>query len=171
MTVNIKVDSINNDLFFVDCGEFEIYGDFNSWINKHYITQIPLEIKKKVQSLKYDLFHANYVDGGDVFQIHVALVTAGEKLNYTYSTKHQGIQFSLNPDPYYKGQVNVEVLLYNIKLRCEDKYIHIGGKKTTDIVPPYKDEECPDDDANKYIRALIDPHPQRKGKSILVGKP
>lgn len=166
MPITIQVNQNNPNKDFVNCGDFNIIGDFNAWYLVHYVENIPLTLDKFPGSPNdYNLFHANYCDSTDTLEIHVAKVYPGmlENFNHLYLVANIGSQFSLEPRV---KQVSVKVLLYDICDRDtakDDVYIWECGIETSTKVPPY------DGVSHKCKVLTVDPEPKVKGTSILIG--
>jgi hypothetical protein len=128
------------------------------------ITEVPLVLKKNEgNNNSYKLFHMNFClesthcnecEGNDTIQIHVSKARLQGRYHYDYKPS---IPISLIPN---KKEIFVEVLEYDYKNPQDNLVLECGTK--TDIPVPFF--------INSVSYFGIDPQPERKGKSILVGK-
>ena len=168
--VKLKVGKFNGTKIIAEFTEFKIKGEFNDWSTNpdHYVLKVPLNLEKTSNNY-YNVFHANYCENVNSFEIHVAIVNNlnEESKSYPYVVSKQKQHFNLDPK-VPKSKVKVSILLYDLHERCPgDKLIYIcGDKKGKEIDHhPLKDKPCP-----PQIKFRVPPTPEQKDGNILIGE-
>lgn len=155
-------------------GRFEIIGEFNNWVDEHFVTKVPIKLIQSTNSDHYyNIFHANYcenhTDNIDHLQIHVAVMPDENNNNdqLVYEVEKPSEYFNLNPKDS-NALVEVEILIYDLDERCpEDKQIYMCKEYSDFDEHPLKDELC-----KKREKALIggvEIQPETKKGAIIIG--
>lgn len=148
-------------------GDYEIEGNFKFWIKNHHIKKLDFKLKKKSLGVLYDFFLVNQC-GPQHIEMHVAVVDSNENISESLTVGNPGIDLSLDPGSKNNGKdvVKITIWEYDISKRPEDLFLYKCGIRTNIKIPPY------DNDRNNYSFdqiTSVDPQPEKKGESILIG--
>ncbi|GAB1857303.1 hypothetical protein MHTCC0001_21390 [Flavobacteriaceae bacterium MHTCC 0001] len=172
----LKINDINNDVLLVAYRHFKIFGNFNDWsTNKqNYLIKARLYLKDGNTNRFHNLFHANYwnrLNDIDILQIHVAKVyLENEEGDHQlkYKVKNADVDFNLDPDDP-NAKVEIQLLVYDLDERCEDKYLHLEGIKTNTLVKPLKPYDCSEEVKKVRFKTETVLTPETSNGNILQG--